>query len=406
MLRTYEYRLYPSKKTTKILNNQLELCRHLYNNALTERKEAYRLSHISLNYKLQANELPAVKSENPEYNDIHSQVLQDVLNRLDKAFKNFFNRIKNKAKKGKKAGFPRYKSYGQYNSLTYTQSGFKLSNNYNKLSLSKIGLIKIIMHRELIGNIKTCTIKKDKVGDWFACFTCEFPDAVKKPLEEIKEQYIIGVDAGINKLAVLSNGINGVEIENPEILRKSEESIKIAQRELSRKKRGSKNRLNAKQRMAKRQRKLANARKDYLHKVASEIVKSGDIMVFEDLNVQGMVQNHNLAGRISYASWSKLVGNCIYKADDASKYVEFVNPNGTIQLCSRCGAVVRKALSERIHKCNNCGLEMDRDLNAALNIRERYIRLVWNSVKKPVDVLTPAQIDEQVGTTKQEAPMV
>ena len=119
---------------------------------------------------------------------------------------------------------------------------------------------------------------------------------------------------------------------------------------------GSKNRLNAKQRMAKRQRKSANERKDNLHKVANEIVKN-------------MVQNHNLAKSINDESWSKLVNSCIYRAIDVGKYIEFVDPNGTGQLCSRCGAVVKKNLSVRIHSCNNCGLEMDRDLNAALNIR-------------------------------------
>ncbi len=126
MIKTYQYRLYPNKKLTKILNDQIELCRRLYNAGLTERKEAYRLSQTSLTYNLQQNELPAVKSDNPEYNDIHSQVSQDALKHLDKAFKNYYNRVKNKGRKGKKAGFPRYKSKDRYNSITYPQSGFKL----------------------------------------------------------------------------------------------------------------------------------------------------------------------------------------------------------------------------------------------------------------------------------------
>ncbi len=129
MIRTYKYGLCPNKKHTKILIHQIELCKQLYNNALTERKEAYTayiLSHTSLDYKSQQNELPAVKSDNPEYNDIHSQVSQDALKHLDKAFKNYYNRVKNKGRKGKKAGFPRYKSKDRYNSITYPQSGFKL----------------------------------------------------------------------------------------------------------------------------------------------------------------------------------------------------------------------------------------------------------------------------------------
>ncbi len=166
MIRTYQYRLYPNKKTTKNLNYQLELCRQLYNAALIERKEAYRLLHTSLNYKSQANELPTVKLENPEFNDVHSQVLQDALKRVDNAFKLFFNRAKSKDRKGKKAGFPRHKSRERYNSITYPQSGFKLihkskTNSSKKgiLQLSKIGDIKTIISRDIIGGeIKTCTV--------------------------------------------------------------------------------------------------------------------------------------------------------------------------------------------------------------------------------------------------------
>ncbi|MCL5964142.1 MAG: helix-turn-helix domain-containing protein, partial [Candidatus Thermoplasmatota archaeon] len=172
MIKTYQYRLYPNKKLTKILNDQIELCRRLYNAGLTERKEAYRLSQTSLTYNLQQNELPAVKSDNPEYNDIHSQVLCDVLDRLDKAYKGFFNRVKSKGRKGKKAGFPRYKSRGKYNSITYPQLGFKLihkksSSKKGILQLSKIGYIKVIVSRDITGGeIKTCTVKRDKAGDW------------------------------------------------------------------------------------------------------------------------------------------------------------------------------------------------------------------------------------------------
>ncbi len=391
------------------MNDQIELCRRLYNAGLTERKEAYRLSQTSLTYNLQQNELPAVKSDNPEYNDIHSQVLCDVLNRLDKAYKGFFERIKNKGKKGKKAGFPRYKSRGKYNSITYPQLGFKLihKNNGSKkgiLQLSKIGYIKIIVSRDITyGKIKTCTVKRDKAGDWLATFTVELPDTVKKPLEQIKEQDIIGVDVGINKLAVLTDGIEVKEIDNPKLIAKYEKGIKTLQKQLSRTKKRSYNRAKIRKKVAKKQRKLANARKDNLHKASNQIVESENIIVFEDLNVQGMVQNHNLAKSISDGSWGKLIDMCVYKAENAGKYIEFVNPRNTSQLCSRCGAIVKKDLSIRIHMCNNCGLVMDRDLNAALNIREKYIRHVWNSVKKPVDALTSTyRKGIQAGTMKQE----
>ncbi|MCL4325422.1 MAG: transposase [Candidatus Thermoplasmatota archaeon] len=271
------------------------------------------------------------------------------------------------------------------------------------LQLSKIGDIKTIISRDIIdGKIKTCTVKRDKAGDWFATFTVELPDTVKIPIEQIKEQDIIGVDVGINKLAVLTDGIEVKEIDNPKLIAKYEKGIKTLQKQLSRTKKHSYNRNKIRKKLAKKQRKLANARKDNLHKASNQIVESGNIIVFEDLNVQGMVQNHNLAKSISDSSWSKLIDMCVYKAENAGKYIEFVNPRNTSQLCSRCGAVVKKDLSVRIHSCNNCGLVMDRDLNAALNIRERYIRHVWNSVKMPVDVLTSTHLNEQAGTMKQE----
>ncbi|MCL5963078.1 MAG: transposase [Candidatus Thermoplasmatota archaeon] len=405
MIRTYQYRIYPNKKTTKILNYTIELCRQLYNAALTERKEAYRSSQISLNYYSQTKELPATKLENPELNDVYSQVLCDVVKRLDNAYNLFFNRVKSKNRMGKKAGFPRHKSRDNYNSITYPQSGFKLihkskSTNKGILQLSKIGDIKTIISREITdGDIKTCTVKRNKIGQWYVDLTVEFPDAVKIPLEQIKEEEIIGVDVGINKLAVLSNG---VEIENPKLIAKYEKGIKTLQTLLSKSKKHSYNRAKIRKKLAKKQLKLANTRKDSLHKESNQIVKSGNIIVFEDLNVQGMVQNHNLAKSISDASWSKLMDMCDYKAENAGKCTQFVDPRDTSQLCSRCGAAVKKDLSIRIHSCNNCGLTIDRDLNAALNIRERYMRLAWNSVKMPVDAPTTAHSIEQVGAMKQE----
>ncbi|MCL4325956.1 MAG: transposase [Candidatus Thermoplasmatota archaeon] len=237
---------------------------------------------------------------------------------------------------------------------------------------------------------------------------CLFPQNLssyssKIPIEQIKEQDIIGVDVGINKLAVLTDGIEVKEIENPKLIAKYEKGIKTLQKQLSRTKKRSYNRNKIRKKVAKKQRKLANARKDNLHKASNQIVESGNIIVFEDLNVQGMVQNHNLAKSISDGFWGKLVDMCVYKAENAGKYIEFVNPRNTSQLCSRCGAIVKKDLSIRIHMCNNCGLVMDRDLNAALNIREKYIRHVWNSVKKPVDALTSTyRKGIQAGTMKQE----
>ncbi len=198
---------------------------------------------------------------------------------------------------------------------------------------------------------------------------------------------------------------------NPKLINRYEKGIKTLQKQLSRTKKHSYNRNKIRKKLAKKHRKIANTRKDNLHKAYNEIVNSGDIIVLDDLNIKGMVQNHNLAKSISDGSWSKLIDMCTYKVANAGKYIEFVNPGGTSQICSSCGVVVKKDLSVRIHSHNNCGLVMDMNLNAALNIREKYIRDVWNSLikenKKPAEISTTAyHKDMQVESMKQEAPML
>jgi putative transposase len=320
---------------------------------LEDRKNAYDRCGVGLNYNQQAGQLKYLNL------GIYSQVAQDVLRRLDKAFQNFFRRVKNSEKK---AGYPRFQGKNRYDSFTYPQTGFKIEDG--KLHLSKIGVIRIFQHREIKGKIKTCTIKQE--GDqWYVCFSVELPDVEKK---EIKTS--VGVDVGILTLATLSDG---TEIGNPKTLDKYDSKLRKAQRNLSQKKKGSSNRNKQKIILAGIYRKIRNVRKDYLHKASRILADAYDQIIFEDLQIKNMVKNHHLARSIHDASWGMLISLTTYKAEEAGGIVELVNPRNTSKQCSVCGCIQSMPLSQRTYRCPDCGVVMGRDHNAAINIKNRAV---------------------------------
>jgi len=342
MLRSYKFRIFPSHSQTTKLENTLELCRELYNAALSERREAWKLSRISISYLDQQNVLPEIKAIREDVAEIHSQVLQDVLRRLDKGFKAFFSRIK----KGAKAGFPRFKGKNRYDSFTFAQSGFALKEN--KLQLSKLGLFKIKWHREIVGKIKTLTITRSSTGKWFACFSVETQEEILEPTGKV-----VGIDVGLEKFATLTEG---EPIPNPRFFRTDQKDLAKAQRK------------KLKKRTVKIHERIKNRRNNFCHQVSNYLVKNFDVIVFEKLKVLNMVQNGHLAKSICDASWSKLFELTLYKAENAGRRMIQVNPRNTSQMCSECGVMVKKELSCRVHHCSSCGLEIDRDVNAARNI--------------------------------------
>lgn len=356
MKRVFKYRLYPKKEQTAQFELILNCCRHLYNCALEHRKLAWKSYKTKVSCYDQIKELPIIKRVFPEFNRVYSQSLQEVLIRLDKAFLKLFK---------EKTGYPRFKSKDRYRSIVYSQSGFEILEN-GHLKLSKIGTIRMFYHRPLQGKIKTLTIKKDLAGDWFASFVTELSDVPKKEPETT-----IGIDVGIEKLATLSTG---EIINHPHFLKESELKLKKLQKRLSKKKKGSRNRRITRIKVAKAHRTIERQRNDFLHKVSNELIKKADVIAFEDLKIINMVKNHHLANSIMDSSWGRLIQYTTYKAENAGRFVELVDPNGTSQLCSRCGIAVKKSLSVRIHRCPNCDLTIDRDVNAAINILKRVRR--------------------------------
>jgi putative transposase len=354
MIRSYKFRIYPTRAQVRVLERALGICCELYNAALQERRDAWRINKTSITYYIQQNQLPEIKAIRPELGMVHSQVLQDVLRRLDKAFDAFFRRVKS----GEKAGFPRFRARSRYNSLTYPQKGFSLRSN--KLKLSKIGNVKIKLHRPVEGKIKTLTITRTATGKWFACF------AVEVEHESLPDnQNAVGIDMGITNFATLSTG---EVVDNPKFFRSEEKRLAKAQKKLSAAKKGSPERAKRRKVAAHIHERIANKRRDFAHKESRKLVNRFGVIIFENLNIRGMVKNHRLAKSISDAAWNQLIQYTAYKAECAGRCVRQVNPRNTSKICSRCGEIVEKDLSVRVHDCSSCGLVLDRDHNAAINI--------------------------------------
>ena len=365
MRKAFLYRLYVNETQSDKLDNLLRLARQLYNAALQQRRDAWKYQHKSLNYYDQANQLKEVRNEIPEFAQLNFSATQDMLRRLDKSFKAFFRRVKT----GEKAGFPRFKSRDRFDSITFPTYGDGIKIKGNRLYVQNVGLLKIKMHRVLEGEINTVTIKRE-CGKWYVVFS----DTVEiKPLPV--SDRTVGIDVGLKSFAVTSDS---EYIENPRYLKEAEAALRVSQRSVSRKKKGGNNRRKAVKLLAKKHLHVKRQRADFAHKIADNLVKNYGRIAVEDLRIKNMVRNHHLARSISDAGWGQFVSILSYKAEYAGREFVQVNPNGTSQICSGCGATFKKNLSTRVHNCPACGLSLNRDFNAALNIKRLGLSL-WDS---------------------------
>ena len=354
--KTYQYKLNPTPEQERALDCMLMLCRHVYNAAVGERREAWRMRGVSVDYYQQKAELPGIKEAMPEYGEVHSQVLQDVVLRVDRAFQAFFRRIR----EGQTPGYPRFHGRDRYTSFTYPQYGNGAVMEGSVLSLSKIGRIPISLHRSMEGVPKTVTISREADG-WYACISCA--GVPTQPLPAAGQE--TGIDLGIEAFATLSDG---TRIFHPGWYRKAERALKTAQRRVSRRTRGSNRRRKAVVLLAKAHQQVRRQRRDFHHKTALAIVQQNDTIYHEDLQTANMVKNHHLAKSIQDAGWAAFLTILSYKAACAGREVVAVNPAYTSQTCSSCGALVQKGLSVRWHSCPDCGTSLHRDHNAAKNI--------------------------------------
>ena len=354
--KAYKYKIKPTPEQERELERVLWRCRMLYNTALEQRIFLYRQRGVTLTCYQQQAELPDVKAAFPDYAEIHSQVLQDVLTRLDKTYQAFFRRVK----AGQTPGFPRFQGRERYHSFTYKQfgNGARFDNGF--LVLSKIGRIAVRWSRPMEGVPKTVTISREADG-WYVSISCA--EVPIQPLAPMGQE--TGIDLGLESFATLADG---TMIHNPRCYRRAERRLKTAQRKVSRRKKGSKRRKKAVKLLAKAHLKVKRQRQDFQHKTALALVRQFDVIYHEDLQVANMVKNHHLAKSISDAGWSGFLTTLSHKAAWAGRKVIAVNPAYTSQSCSGCGVVVKKGLSVRWHSCPECGTSLHRDHNAAKNI--------------------------------------
>lgn len=361
MLKAFKYRLYPTQPQLRDLDRTLMLCRSLYNAALQERREAYRKAGKTVGFYEQKRYLPEIRTELPEYKGVHSQVLQNVIERIDLAFQGFFRRVK----AGQKAGYPRFKGRERYDSFTFPQAGttgVKLQEGGKRVLLYGIGSVKCKLHRPLEGRLKTATVKRE--GEhWYIVFTCEVEPRPLPPNDQA-----IGIDLGTNPHFLITS--DGEMVEAPRYFQRAQAKLATAQRSLARKKRGSNRRKQAGRRVAKLHRKIANQRKDFHHKLARRLVNRYGTIVHEDLNILGLARSRTAKGVLD-AGWAQFLAILAYKAEEAGRRVVGVDPKHTSQDCPVCGHREKKPLWVREFTCPACRASLHRDVAAAINILAR-----------------------------------
>ena len=345
---TCEYKLKPTKEQIKEIERLFWETKCLYNIALAQLINHYketgkhlnRFTHDRMWNKETCPQLPAV-------------LVDTTILRLHQSFDNFFRGLK----QGKKIGFPRFQSYKRWSSFAFRdyKSGGRLVDN--RFHLNPKNKIKVILHRPLIGVPKFTRIVKRADG-YYVQVVCD--DIPKIKAEKTNKQ--VGLDLGLKYFVADSDGNT---VNAPKFFRKAEYKLVKVQRILSKRIKGSKRRNKARQIVAKNHLKIQRQRKDWLHKLSYKYANENDVVVMEDLNVSGMVRNHHLAKSISDASWQTFVGMLEYKLQKLSRILIKVNPAYTSQICSQCGAIVNKSLSQRTHYCPECLYVEDRDINAS-----------------------------------------
>lgn len=362
MLTATKIRIYPKPDQVNLLAQAFGSARFIYNNQLEATQKQYKETGKGLSQFDMNKRIPELKKEYEWLANTHSQVLQAESLNLSRAFINFFEG---------RAGFPQFKSKYNDQSIQYPQ-GVKIVED-KKIYLPKIGLVKAVVHREIVGKVKTVTISKTTTGKYFASVLTENGKPVPAP---VIQGDVIGIDLGLTHLAITSDG---KKVPNQKNTKKLEVVLARQQKRLCRKAKGSKNRAKARLRVAKIHERIANKRKDHLHKETAKIVNDSQVntIAVEDLNVKGMTKNHNLAKAIADASWGTFTNFLHYKANRIGKgYIEVDRYFPSSKTCNCCLHVQKLSLSDRFWTCGKCGTYHDRDINAARNVRDEAKRIM------------------------------
>lgn len=365
MRKMYQYRLFPTPAQRSALQRNLDACRWIYNKTLEVRRDAWNERQESLSRYDTVKMIPQWKAENEWLQDGHAQAMQEALTRLDLAFRAFFRRVK----AGEEPGYPRFRSHTRYDSFTYPQpkGNWRFLDN-GRVRLSKVGDVKIKFHRPLGGECKTLTIRRDAVGNWYACFSCIVEPKPLPPTDKV-----VGVDLGLTTFAYMSDG---AKIARQRWMKRDAKDIARLQHKKERFAKGSPERRKVIRALCHAYERAANRRKNFAHQESRKLVNEYQFIAFEKLDIQDMQSKNGNGSKIirrgiADVAWSQFVQFTLYKAEDAGRGVAFVDPRGTTQTCSGCGEIVPKDLTVRVHDCPHCSLKLNRDHNAALNILAR-----------------------------------
>ena len=365
LTRAYKFRIYPDATRQAEIDERLILAQQFYNKILEKSIASYKNGKTKVSMAQFNRFVKEIIQEDKRYLKLYSQTRCEIEFRLLKAYQNFFRRVK---EGNKKAGFPRFKSRDRYKSITYPQDNGSFSIRKDRLRVSRIGTMRIELHRKIEGAIKTLAIKREG-RDYYAVFTT-ITD-IKIP--EVKNTNPIGIDLGLDSFVAMSDG---TKIEKPKFMRQKRKKIAKWQKIVARRNKGSKRRENAKQRLQSAYTEATNQSDDYLHRLSDNLVDSGyTSFAVEDLHIQNMVKNHRLAGSIQDASWNRFIQLLSYKAESAGMKVIKVDARNTSKECSNCGNIQDMPLSERTYNCQRCGMSKDRDINASINILNRATTL-------------------------------
>jgi len=355
--RSYKYRLYPNKSQAKLLEATLNICSNLYNDLLAIKRDNWKEENISVSKYDLDKTITSMKSQNEDLKSVHSQVLQNISERVDLSYQSFFRRLKS----GGNPGYPRFKKFGRYKSFTFPQAGYKIIDD-SVLKISKIGLIKIKLHRPIPSKPKRLHIKRSSCGKWWAIFVCE----VCPPDDRfISSDKIYGFDLGLSSILTRSDG---KIYRRKRFYKQDAKDICRLQRKCERNNYNDKSKVS----LAKAYSRSNSRRNDYLHKLSIDLVRENQVMVFEDIEAKSLMKGNlkSINKSLKDASWGKLIRNIQYKAEEAGRSVILVDPRNTSKECSSCGRIKNKKLQERTHDCE-CGISLSRDHNAAINILRR-----------------------------------
>lgn len=388
MLKGYKYKIYPTKTQKELINKHIGACRFVYNLALETKNYAYASHKKNLSCFDLNNQLPDLKKECEWLKEIDSQALQQSITNLDKAFTQFFKGY---------SKFPNFKSKKNNKQSFRNPHGSKVIVKDNKLYQPKFkDGIKIIIDRKFEGVIKSTTISRTPTGKYFVSILVDNHKELPKKTP-IKENTTIGIDLGLKHFIITSDGI---KIDNPKYLKQSLLHLKYLQKQASKKKKWSNNRIKANLKVALQHEKITNKRIDFLHKLSTQLINNHDTLCLENLNISGMIKNHNLAQSISDVSWSKFVDMCKYKAEWYGKNIlQIPTFEPSTKICSNCGYTNHTlTLADREWICPICNIKHDRDINASINIKNYCL----NNKSGGVHRLKSAELPTLVGTVKQK----